>query len=172
MGYFDAVTNSSFKTTQDGRRLFFPWGTLGGGYAIASEQDYLRLRGQVKVYIIAALLLMIVSNLFWNYAAALAVAALFLGFYLVWMWRLLPRLAFSDERLTLQESLTAQAQGHGAVRLWLLEIASLVFVGCGFWILAVEPRRTLIALAVIVFFGLCAVVFARMLMLRRRTAAS
>ena len=57
MGYFDGLTSGSFKTAQDGRRLFFPWGVLGSGYAIASEQDYQRLRRQVKAYMVAMLVL-------------------------------------------------------------------------------------------------------------------
>jgi hypothetical protein len=40
----DALTNSSFKTTKDGRRFFFPWGVLGRGYLIPNEQDFDRLR--------------------------------------------------------------------------------------------------------------------------------
>jgi hypothetical protein len=31
MGYLDALTSGSFKTTEDGERLFFPWGPLGDG---------------------------------------------------------------------------------------------------------------------------------------------
>ncbi len=34
MGYFDGLTSGSFKTAEDGRRLFFPWGVLGSGYAL------------------------------------------------------------------------------------------------------------------------------------------
>ena len=48
MGYFDALTSSYFKTTPDGRKLFFPWGVLGRGYTIDSEQDYERLGGRSK----------------------------------------------------------------------------------------------------------------------------
>jgi len=50
VGYFDAVTSSSFKTTEDGRRLFFPWGTLGRGYVIGSDKEFGRLRSCVKAY--------------------------------------------------------------------------------------------------------------------------
>ena len=44
MGYFDALTSGYFKTTPEGRKLFFPWGVLGRAYAIDSQQDYERLR--------------------------------------------------------------------------------------------------------------------------------
>ncbi len=35
-GYFNALTAGYFKTGADGRKLFFPWGTMGRGYAIPS----------------------------------------------------------------------------------------------------------------------------------------
>jgi hypothetical protein len=39
--------------------LFFPWGVLGRGYTIDSEQDYERLRRQVKAYTIVSLVLIV-----------------------------------------------------------------------------------------------------------------
>jgi len=59
MGYFDFLTSSYFKAGRDGRKQFFPWGILGDGYTIASEQDYLRLQQQIKIYMIVSLVLVI-----------------------------------------------------------------------------------------------------------------
>ena len=100
MGYFDGLTSGSFKTTGDGRRLFFPWGVLGGGYAIASEAAYQRLRQQVKAYMVVTLVLVIASGLYEPYRAPLAAAALLVAFYLAWMWRVLPHMERSDEKLS------------------------------------------------------------------------
>ena len=72
MGYFDGLISGSFKTTQDGRRLFFPWGVLGSGYSIASERDYQRLRQQVKGYMIVSLVLIIASGSFEGYVIPVA----------------------------------------------------------------------------------------------------
>jgi hypothetical protein len=47
MSFFD--TDWRFHTTENGRRLFFPWGGRGSGYVVASEQDYARLRKQIKI---------------------------------------------------------------------------------------------------------------------------
>jgi hypothetical protein len=170
MGYFDGLTSASFKTTPDGRQLFFPWGVLGSGYAIASEQDYLRLRQQVKGYMIVTLVLIIAAGSFGGYVVPIAVGALLMTLYLAWMWHLLRRLKTSGERMSLQESMTAQANASGAVVLWLLEIAALAFVGVGIFMLVVDPSQWPVALASIIFFGLCAAKIARMLVLRRRTA--
>ena len=49
-GYFDALISGYFKTARDGRKLFYPWGAMGRGYAIASDRDYERLRRRIKIY--------------------------------------------------------------------------------------------------------------------------
>jgi len=170
MGYFEGLTSGCFKITPDGRRLFFPWGILGSGYAIASEEGYGRLRQQVKSYLISGMVLIIGSLLFGGYALEIATAAFLIALYLAWMCYLLPRLKHSGEKLSLQESMTSRAHAHGAVVLWLLEIAALAFVGSGIFVLIVAPGLWFIALASIVFFGLSAAMTARMLVLRRRTA--
>jgi len=61
MGYFDGLTSGYFKTARDGRRLFFPWGVWGRGYVVGSELDYERLRGQIKIFVIAGMALMLGS---------------------------------------------------------------------------------------------------------------
>jgi hypothetical protein len=170
MGYFDGLTSGSFKTTQDGRRLFFPWGVLGRGYSLASEQDYRRLRQQVKGYMIVSLVLIIASGSFEGYVVSVGVVALLMTLYLAWMWYLLPRLKVSGERMSLQESMTAQAHAHDVVVLWLLEIVAFAFVGCGIFIFVVDSSHWLVALTSTIFFGLCAAKITRMLVLRRRTA--
>src|SRR5206468_824899 len=83
MGYFDGLTSSSFKTGQDGRKLFFPWGAMGRGYTIESERDYERLRSQVKSYIIVSFVLIIASSTLSGNLVALVVAGLVMGFYFV-----------------------------------------------------------------------------------------
>lgn len=172
MGYFDALTSGYFKTAPDGRKLFFPWGVLGRGYTIDSEQDYERLRRQVKAYMVVALVPIIVTAALRAYVGALVIAMLLVVFYLVWMRFLLRGLLPSDERLSVQDSMTAQARAHSAAGLWLLEIGALAFVGLGMIIIVIDPGNWLIALGSIVFFGFCAGVGARMLVLRRRAATS
>jgi len=167
MGYFDALTSSAFKTTPDGRRLFFPYGVLGGGYLLASEQDYWRLQRQVKIYMIVTLVLIIGASATGNYVWAGIIAAVLIAVYVVWTSFATRGLAPSDERLSLTESMTTQARTHNVGVLWALEIVSLLFVAGGIFILMVDPASRLLALVGIGFFGMCAIAFARMLMLRR-----
>jgi hypothetical protein len=161
MRYFDGY----FKTAQDGSKLFFPWGALGRGYVIASEQDYKRLQRLVKVYTMVSLLLMVGAVALQGYVGCLVISALLIVFYMVWTRYLLRGLRPSDERLSLQDSMTTQG-------LWLREIGALAFVGFGILIIVFDPGNWLIALASIVFFGLCAAVFTRRLVLRWRAATT
>ncbi|MGZ5841062.1 MAG: hypothetical protein ACXWJ8_03900 [Xanthobacteraceae bacterium] len=171
MGYFDALTSSAFKTADDGRKLFFPWGTLGRGYILGSDEDDARLRGQIKIFMIAALGLIVVSGALQSYLASAVVTPVLVGFYAVWMAYLLRGLQPSDERMSWRESLTSQALTHGAVALWSLEIGSLAFVVIGAFIFVFDPANWLTGIASMIFFGLCAAVFAAMLAVRNRPAA-
>ena len=172
MGYFEGLTSGSFKTAQDGRRFFFPWGVLGSGYAIASEQDYLRLRQQVKAYMVATLVLAISSGMYDPNLGPLAALVPLIGFYLMWMWRVLPRLQRSDEKLSLKESMTSQAHAHGPLVLWLLEIVAIMLFVASVAMLVFDPDNRLTGFACTVFFGFCLAKITRLLMLQNRRATT
>ena|SRR5271165_4059187 len=168
MGYLDALTSSYFKTAQDGRKLFFPWGVLGRGYAIASEQDYKRLQRQVKVYTVISLVLIIGAVVLGSQRFLWPLLIGVVLFYIVWTRYLLRGLQPSDERLSLQD----RAAALSTVSLWLLEIGTLACVGFGIIILVVDPGNWLLALPLIAFFGLFAAFYMRLLFLRRRAATT
>ena len=171
MGYFDALSSASFKTSHDGRRLFFPWGVLGRGYVIEYEQDAKRIEQEIKIFMIVALILIIGFGEVGSYLQSFVVAALLTGVYTVRAWYLIRRLQRSDERLSLKESTASQARAHGVLSLWLLEIASLVMLGGGIWMLLGAPEKRLVAFAGIVLFGTGAVLFAIQLLQRYRPPA-
>jgi hypothetical protein len=83
MGYFDALSSASFKTSHDGRRLFFPWGVLGRGYVIEYEQDAKRIEQEIKIFMIVALILIIGFGEVGSYLQSFVVAALLTGVYTV-----------------------------------------------------------------------------------------
>jgi hypothetical protein len=169
MGYFDALTSSAFKTTPDGRRLFFPWGALGHGYEIGPEQDYETLRRRIKLWIVVALVLILVTSQLLGFLASLIVTAVMLAFYLGWMWYLLRSLRPSAERLTVRESMTTQARAHSPVLLWTFVVLSIAFVLASVFILIVTPDKWPVAIAGMVFFGAGAITFGFMLVQRQRS---
>jgi hypothetical protein len=168
MGYFDALTSSAFKTTPDGRRLFFPWGALGRGYEIGPEQDYETLRRRIKLWTIVGLVLILVASQLLGFIAGFIAAAAMIAFYCGWMGYLLRGLRRSAERLTVRESMITQARAQSPVLLWTFLIVSIAFVLASVFILMAAPDKWLTAIAGILFFGAGAVVFAFMLVQRQR----
>jgi hypothetical protein len=164
------MTSGYFKTARDGRKLFYPWGAMGRGYAIPSQQDYERLRRRIKTYEVVSLVAVIGAVVTKFYLVAFVIAGLSLALYRAWTPYLVRGLQPSDERLSMQESLAIQARAHSAVGLWLLEIVALMFVATGVVMLVIAPDKRLVALTSIVFFGACAAAFAHMLVLHRRSA--
>lgn len=43
LGFYEAMTEGSFKTDAQGRQLFFPWGALVRGYVVPSNTERARL---------------------------------------------------------------------------------------------------------------------------------
>ncbi len=170
MGYFDALTSSSFKTTEDGQQLFFPWGILGRGYNIPSEQEFERLRRQIKAYMVVSLPLIIAVITWKGILGGVVLFPILTVPYVFWAQFQCRRLRRTDEKLTLSESVAGQAREHSTVVLWLMEVGALTFVAGGVAILLLDPSNWLIALLPITFFGLCALAFARMLVIKRRAA--
>ena len=171
MGYFEGLTSGSFKTSHDGRKLFFPWGALGRGYVLASEDDERSLRSRVKAWMVVNMLLTMLILLAFpqRYAILAAWVLISTGFYLAWLRFLLRRLDRADERLSFGESMTSQANAYGPAVLWFGTIASLVFVLGGILLFLSQSDQSLVGLAGVAFFGLCAAMFIRMLVLRHRT---
>jgi drug/metabolite transporter (DMT)-like permease len=170
MGYFDALAASNFKTTPDGRRLFYPWGIWGRGYLIPSDEHYERLLGRIKTYTMVSLVLVIAMVVVLKGLWAVLGAAVLMVFYAAWVPSLVRGLQPTDEKLTMSESMATQARTHSAPTLWALLVVALLFVAIGIGMLAFQPREWLIAAVIIVFFGLCAAIFVRMLLLRRRAS--
>ena len=172
MGYFDGLTSGSFKTAQDGRRLFYPWGYLGSGYVVASQQDAERLRRQLKTYYIVMLVAIVGTSAVHAFVTSAAVAAICIIFYEIWVRRQVAGLQPAGEAMSFGESSASQARAFGPRALWLLEICSLVFIAGGIFMYVADPANRLMALFTLVFFGCCAAAIGYLLVARRRTSAA
>jgi hypothetical protein len=169
MGYFDTLVGGWFKTTADGRTLFFPFGALGRGYEVGPEIDCANLRFQVMAWTVGGIIGVIGAlELLGNFAGLVAAAAL-LALYDGWVWYLTRGMRPSDKRLSLRESFTAQARALNPVLLGAAEIAAIVLLLVSFAMLAAEPDNWLVAVFMIVVFGACAITFGYMLALRQRS---
>jgi len=169
MNFFGALTACYFKIGSDGRRLYYPWGFWGRGYAISSESDYQRLRQQLTIYQVATLVLVVGAVVVDRYIVACVIGALCMLFYAVWSRSLRAGLQGTDQRMSLRESFISQANAYSALTLWLLIIGALAFVAMGVMLLIFDNEGRLMTLLAIVFFGLCAASGIYMMLLRQRT---
>jgi len=119
-GVLDALCEGTFVRRGDGRILFFPWGAVGPGYALASEREHQRLRREVKRLLVLGLFAApLAAGLglrafgLGPIAALGALLALVGGLRLAWLTRSLER---SPERLTRAEGNARVARAM--LRLW------------------------------------------------------
>jgi hypothetical protein len=175
MGYFDGFTRSSFKTTEDGQRLFFPWGSPGQGFVIPSETEFERLRRRVKSYWLIYLSVIAIAGSLQGILVTAVVMIFILAFYVAWARFQCSRLQRSEVKFTRSDRAAAREaniRSVSPIALWLSELACLAFVGMGVRILVVCPGKWPTAVARIAIFGFGAAVIARALVLKRRHSES
>jgi hypothetical protein len=95
------------------------------------------------------------------------VGLIYMLVHLLWTRSQVQGLQPSADRLSWNETMSAQAIAHNAVFLWFGLIGSLAFVALGIFLLIADARDWPIMLATLTFFGMCAAAFAYMLVLRR-----
>ena len=167
MSYFDGHTSSCFRQSADGRHIFYPWGALGRGYFISSDQELKQLKRGVKTYFVLGFGLIILVFPFliiqgYPTEYALYVAPVILP-YILWIVVRCRQMQRADVRLTIREGLENSAQARSWVVLLLLEIVSILFVLGGAHLLITKPDEWLVGLAVIAGFGTCTAIYTFML---------
>jgi Ca2+/Na+ antiporter len=162
MGYFDGLTDASFKKDSAGNSLFYPWGALGSGYIIESDESKNHIRGQIKttyVVIIPLIIIVQVTVGVWLNAILLPV---FVAWYIFYVKKMTKTLKKSDEKLTVKESVENSAKSHNLMTLILLLIISLGFVSIAV-ILLISKGSHFVPYAAIAMFGPGVFIFTRMI---------
>lgn len=150
-GFYDSFV---FVTAPDGRRLcfpFFPCAIFGRAYVI-SDGDVARLRRLIATSTAILLAATIPTAMLPPEIAGFVILAVGVSYY-AFMRFLLRGLNPRPVRLTLRESMIAQAHAHDLASLFVGMVGSFgFFVGGGVFIF---DRAWPIAAATIVFGGLC-----------------
>lgn len=165
MGYFDGLADASFKKDSNGKDVFYAWGVLGKGRVLPDEATKAKLRKFVIRYYQIMLPIAILLGIFRLWLPALLVlTALTLGFYF-YVNQLTKNCPICTEKLTLKESYRNSANSHNTLMLWLMLVASLLFVVGGMWMFI--KGRLFLGLGSVVFFGLCSAAFILMIKVKR-----
>ena len=165
MGYFDGLTASSFKTDEKGNTIFYPWGIFSSGYILPDDiKDDFRKRIKRSIMFFGPLIILL--TILFKIWAILGLPLYFLG-YTIWIKKQTTGLTVSSEKLTFSDATTNSSRSHNLITLWLAEIGAVLFVIAGIIILVNSPKKWIIGLLGIVFFGLCAYIFGKMIKEKR-----
>ena len=125
MAYFDALTSASFKQDRNGHMLFFPWGTLGRGYVLATEEQHRTAKVIVRGCLVSSLLLGVGVGVTFGILYACATLVCLYGLYVYEVCSLTRGLAKATEPLTRDEIYRNQIVSRSLAGLWWMEMASL-----------------------------------------------
>jgi hypothetical protein len=130
--YTDAVFASFTKTTQDGRKVIYPWGIWGRGYFIASDKDEEQLKRLCAVSVAVVPILLGAAYHLGGLVGGLGVLILGLVGYAIYVKRLAAGMEPAGERLSWLQATRAGARTYSPRQLW-----SWVFCGIFLIILGV-----------------------------------
>ncbi|MDT7519216.1 hypothetical protein RAE19_10910 [Rhodoferax sp. TBRC 17660] len=169
MGYFQGLTNASFKKDQKGNTVFFPWGVLGRGRVIPDEPTETKVRAFLSRYYKVSLPTMIVVGVVVGWAWSFLLIPIFGAWFYFGSKSLVSEYPYSEDKLTLKEGYTSSAAGHNKVTLWLLFTCSTLFVLAGIFIasVATSPSQIVMGLFTAIFFGACSAAIGYMLKMKR-----
>lgn len=177
MGYLDAITSASFKTSEDGRKLFYPWGILGHGYIIPSEEEYKKLLRTYKsiwviffIILLVGVLFMFLNPIITMLFTLVAFSAYLIGF-IFWLYRKYRKFEKSDVKMSYGEALKNESRHMSTGLMWFFEIICIIFALYGLVLLLSGSSQWLLALALIAIFSFCAVIYARMIINKKRDRA-
>ena len=166
MRFIDGFVEASFTETEDGDRLFLPWGALGRSYVLTHRGEE-EVRKFLKIFYGVSLALILVGFLFlgsWAFAAT--------GFILPWYaWTIHGILKLekqSAKTVGLDETTRAQGRTMGVGGTVIILVLALCMLGLSTVVLLmsddVHEARIGSGLGV-VFFGGCTVLYVRQLVM-------
>ncbi len=100
MRYLSEGISNQFQTDREGRRVFYPYGSLGAGYVLQCPEQEQGLKKQNMVFCVLAIIIVSLTQYYAGLAAVLffAVPIIYL-FYFLWVRFVTKGLDTSDERL-------------------------------------------------------------------------
>jgi hypothetical protein len=177
MRYFTYIAEQSFKSDNDGHRLFYIGGPFSRPYVIPDEPTEARLFRKMTWYHRIFLSGLIVSPpfLFGYFIRRPWLFLAFLAAVIVFQWIVLRVVFYSDlrllqrrgSRLALRTFYFGMAQRHSESGLVLGLLGCIAFVICGVFISSTGGWMLAAGLPAVVFFSACAVAWGYALHLKR-----
>ena len=168
MGYFDGLTDAIFKKDVQGRDLFFPYGILGSGYVLTSEEQKNKIRKFIKIMYIVMLPGIYVAAMLIGFWIAIVILPIYYVWYYFMMKKMMTGLNKSEEKLKVSESYKNSARSHNLWVLIVLELFTFVFVIAGIFIIF-STANLWFGVLTILFFGFCSAAIGYMIVSKIKT---
>lgn len=169
MGYFEGITANYFKTDEEGRTVFYPYGILGRGFIVPEERKT-DVRRIVTTYTLTSLPIAIAATALLKWWLVLsAVLPVYLLAFSLHLTKLTSTFEKSSHKLTVPavfESAFSSINSCNLLTLWLIEIGSVLFLLTGIYLIITSPQDWYKGALPIAFFGF--MVFAGMKMAKAR----
>jgi Ca2+/Na+ antiporter len=155
LSYFESIASSCFKKSSEGKNVFYPWGVLGKGYIIPSEEETIALRKSFKRGSVVSFLF-VYFTLYMVKAFGLPVATgfilLYAFVYYIYIQTITRHWEKTSESLSLIESYSNMSRSLSWLNLILLTSGCFMFVVAGIWVMA-QDEGFWVGLSSVVFFG-------------------
>ena len=169
MGYWDTFTANLFQQDAQGRRTYSPIGKLGKRYLVPDAAKDEIVRATQRRYKIMLGGIIVTQILFGVFVNLLVAPALLIWFYIASVQSASKLEVISGERIkdsSIQDNLRRSAEATGSRTVTSLLLISLAFVVLGIFIVTTSGNP--VGWFPLLFFGLCASVFAAQLFLLKR----
>ncbi|MBI5319014.1 hypothetical protein [Bradyrhizobium sp.] len=174
-GYTDALFAGFTKAAKNGRKVIYPWGLMGRGYVIATDEIEEQLKQRYAVSVVVVTILLGIAFSFGGFAGGLGVLILCLVGYVVYVKRLVAGMESSDEGLPLVEAYAATARAYSPRQLWSWVYCGLVLIGLGIAVIltgqsgSIKPELGILPELVVFFgFGILVTAFGGWMLFLRR----
>lgn len=152
MGYFDGLTEASFKKDSQGQTLFFPWGVIGKGYIVTDSKKEAQLRKFTKLNYMITLPVVIFNQVVFGYVPNLILLPIYLITFVLLLKKYTSGLPIATDKLKVAEAYKNSARKHSLFTLVALGLSSLIFTIMGV-IFIVEGRNVILGAFAVALFG-------------------
>jgi len=161
MGFFKALIEQNFLNDSQGNILFYPWGWLGSGFTIDSEEKKIHIQNFIKKFYLIGLLIFI-NFLFLKVWVVLILMFCHSAWYYFVIKKQTQNLQKTTEKFRLLEFLENTTKFLNLPALILFEVLYCGLIGVGISI-ATKGKDLITAYSTIIFFALGAILFGYMI---------
>ncbi|MCC6138381.1 MAG: hypothetical protein IT287_07090 [Bdellovibrionaceae bacterium] len=156
MGYFDGLTEASFKKNNLGQTLYYPWGVMGKGYLVIDNAREQQLRKFTKLNYLITLPVVIFNQVIFGVLPNLILLPIYIVTFIFLLRKYTSNLPVVTEKLGVKEAYRNSASRHSLTTLLALEVVAIAFVTMGI-LFIIEGRNTYLGIFAVALFGFTAI---------------